>query len=163
MKNRILPFLSILFCVACQNTNHSADTQLPLPTLEFFGDSINPELPAILASELPEKLANIDSLPCRITGTVAEVCQTKGCWMDLIINDEEILTVRFKDYGFFMPKDIAGKTVLVEGYALRSIEEVAWLKHKAQDAGKTQDEIDAITQDLIQFSFMASGVIVFSE
>ncbi len=49
-----------------------------------------------------------------VRGSAAEVCQAKGCWMVLTEGDRSI-RVTFRDYAFFVPKDIAGKTVVVEG------------------------------------------------
>ena len=43
----------------------------------------------------------------KITGKVTEVCQEKGCWMKIERENGEQLMVKFKDYGFFMPTDIA--------------------------------------------------------
>ena len=40
---------------------------------------------------------------------------------------------------------------------------VDWLKHKAEDAGKSQEEIDAITEPEVKVSFMADGVIIKGE
>jgi hypothetical protein len=48
------------------------------------------------------------------TGTIAEVCQAKGCWMTVRDGDKD-LRVEFKDYGFFVPWDSEGKTVRLQG------------------------------------------------
>jgi hypothetical protein len=76
------------------------------------------------------------------------------------MNNGETIRVTFKDYGFFMPLDAAGKTVIADGIA--SIEEtsVADLKEYAKDAGKSQEEIDAITEPERELVFEASGVII---
>jgi hypothetical protein len=51
-----------------------------------------------------------------LEGTVAAVCQKKGCWMELKPADGETgVRVTFKDYGFFVPKDAAGLKVRAEG------------------------------------------------
>jgi hypothetical protein len=57
------------------------------------------------AAKAPEILA---------TGTVAEVCQAKGCWMTVRDGDRD-LRVEFKDYGFFVPWDSEGKRVRLQG------------------------------------------------
>ena len=51
------------------------------------------------------------------------------------------MRVRFKDYGFFVPRGISGKTVVLDGYAFHSTTSVAQLRHYAQDAGKSKAEI----------------------
>jgi len=54
----------------------------------------------------------------KITGRVVEVCQEKGCWMKIEKADGERMMVKFKDYGFFMPKNIQGKDVVFDGEAV---------------------------------------------
>jgi len=49
-----------------------------------------------------------------VEGTAVEICQKKGCWMD-IKDGEDLITVRFKDYAFFMPKDGAGRNAKIQG------------------------------------------------
>jgi hypothetical protein len=51
----------------------------------------------------------------KITGKVVEVCQEKGCWMKIEKADGEKMMVKFKDYGFFMPKNIQGREVVLDG------------------------------------------------
>jgi hypothetical protein len=50
----------------------------------------------------------------RAFGIVAEVCQAKGCWMN-IEGGDVTMRVEFEDYGFFVPSNAAGKKVQLEG------------------------------------------------
>jgi hypothetical protein len=102
-----------------------------------------------------EKLENV-----KIKAKVEAVCQTKGCWMNLVSEDapQSPMFVKFKDYGFFMPKDIAGREVIVEGEAYYEETGVDELRHYAEDEGKTPEEIAAITEPLKELKFMATGV-----
>jgi hypothetical protein len=61
---------------------------------------------------------------------------------------------------FFVPTDIVGKTVVLDGIATQKEVSVAELKHYAQDAKKSQAEIDAITKPEKQVRFLADGVLV---
>ncbi len=70
------------------------------------------------------------------------------------------MRVTFKDYGFFVPKDIAGKTVVVEGVAQKKTTPVSELRHYAEDAGKSKAEIAQITDPKNELAFVADGVIV---
>ena len=76
------------------------------------------------------------------------------------VSDEQNMHVSFKDYGYFVPKDIDGKESIIEGYAYMETMSVDDLKHYAEDAGKSQEEIDAITEPETKLSFVADGVIV---
>jgi len=98
----------------------------------------------------------------KFTAKVESVCQVKGCWMNLVPseagNDE--IFVKFKDYAFFMPLDISGKNVIVEGVAYKEVTPVDELKHYAEDEGLPQEEIDKIVEPKEEIKFMADGVIV---
>ncbi|HEV8283869.1 MAG TPA: DUF4920 domain-containing protein [Chitinophagaceae bacterium] len=96
----------------------------------------------------------------KITGKVAEVCQAEGCWIRLQKTDGSTLLVRSKNHAFVMPKDIVGKTVVVDGEAtVKEISE-AMRKHYAEDAGKSKEEIEKIKGDTKEIIFMAKGVKV---
>ena len=96
-----------------------------------------------------------------VEGTVVEVCQKKGCWMTLEpTGGDEQVTVRFKDYGFFMPKTLSGSRVVVQGMAKRTEVSVADLRHYAEDAGKSAEEIAAITEPEMEVELTATGVRV---
>ena len=83
----------------------------------------------------------------------------KGCWMRLALGDDESF-VKFKDYGFFVPKDLSETDAIVAGRAYVALTTVEELKHFAEDAGKEQSEIEAITEPELSYSFMAHGVLV---
>ena len=126
---------------------------------ENFGKKIN-EKSAIEAAQLPNKMGTKESMNAKVTGTVESVCQAKGCWMKVKMDNGETMRVTFKDYGFFVPKDIAGKTVVVEGVAEKKTTPVAELRHYAEDAGKSKEEIAKITDPQNELAFVADGVIV---
>jgi hypothetical protein len=96
----------------------------------------------------------------KVSGKVVEVCQEKGCWMKLERANGEPLMVKFKDYGFFMPKNIVGKEVVIEGTASIKETSVKQLRHYAQDAGKSKEEIEKIKKPKKDVQFVASGVLV---
>ena len=99
----------------------------------------------------------------KVVGTVDAVCQMKGCWMNITEVDKPEMMVKFKDYGFFVPKDIAGRKVVMQGYAYREVTPVDELRHYAEDAGKSKEEIEKITQPKEELKFMASGVLLLDE
>ena len=84
----------------------------------------------------------------------------KGCWMKMNVNNDTIL-VRFKDYGFFVPKNgIEGKSSVINGKISIDTLSIDQLKHYAEDAGKTKAEIALINEPEITISFLADGVII---
>ncbi len=133
------------------------------PSYESYGDKISAE-DAMAYEQLIEDLEGKDSLQAKVVGTVNEVCKVKGCWMTLSsAHSSEPIMVRFKDYGFFVPKDISGKEVIVEGIAYRDLTPVDELRHYAEDAGKSKEEIEAITEPREEVRFLANGVLVSKE
>ena len=64
------------------------------------------------------------------------------------------------DYGFFVPLDLKGKTVVLEGKSFIKTTSVDDQKHYAEDAKKSQAEIDAITEAKKEIRFIAKGIIV---
>ena len=126
---------------------------------DSFGKKID-DKKAIEASVLPAKMGKDDTMNAKVTGTVESVCQVKGCWMKVKMADGETMRVMFKDYAFFVPKDITGKTVVFEGEAQKKTVPVEHLQHYAQDAGKSKEEIAKITEPKQELTFIADGVIV---
>ena len=59
-----------------------------------------------------------------------------------------------------MPKDLSGKKVVIDGYAYVDETSVDMLRHYAEDAGKSEEEIKAITEPKKEVSFEASGVVI---
>ena len=67
-----------------------------------------------------------------------------------------------KDYAVFVPTALKGKTVILEGNAETKVISVDEQKHYAEDAKKSQAEIDAITKPQEEIRFMASGIKVIN-
>lgn len=157
-------YLSIVLALSACQSNTEEPTQEAVveavaPALAYFGEQITDEGSVDVAS-IPAQLAGVDSLRLKVVGTIEKVCQVKGCWMTMRVSDDQNMHVSFKDYGFFVPKDVDGKEAVIEGYVYIETMDVATLKHLAEDEGKTQEEIDAISEPEVSLSFVADGVIV---
>ncbi len=141
--------------VGCQSSPSAAG--------DSFGAGVtNPES-AISLAEVSTQLDSLDSLNVVMRAKVSGVCQAKGCWMNLVdgtTTGQGEMFVQFKDYGFFMPKDLAGKEVIVEGKAYKEATSIEELRHYAEDAGKTAEEIAAITEPTMEKKFLATGVVL---
>ena len=144
--------LLILFCFvslsAC-NTDNKKENTTEVNSIsetdtdnkeEKYGAEITLEN-AIAVSEIPALLAKQDSAELKVIGKIGECCQKKGCWMKVPISDNQEMFVRFKDYGFFVPMDSEGKEIVMEGKVKKEVISVAQLRHYAEDAGKTKEEI----------------------
>ena len=154
----VLVSLSVFIhgCSGDQSKNNAADST---KAVSSFGEKITPD-GAVPVAELIAKMNGQDSMEIKLEGTVDKVCQKKGCWMDIKLSEDQKMKVRFKDYGFFVPKDCGGKTAIMQGKAYLDTLSVKELRHYAEDGGKTEAEIAAITEPKVEYTFMASGVLI---
>ncbi|MFN2424276.1 MAG: DUF4920 domain-containing protein [Cryomorphaceae bacterium] len=163
MRKVLLAFTLLAF-YACssepQTESSEPEAVVEMPTLNVYGDSISPE-GALLPQEMMARLAGNDSIEAKVEAKINQTCRMKGCWMTLDAGDGSEMRVRFKDYGFFVPKEGAdGKTAIVEGFAFVDTISVEHLRHLAEDAGKSEEEIAAINEPEISVNFEAHGVII---
>lgn len=125
-----------------------------------YGKAINAK-DAINVKSLEKKLTADSIYTGKVEGKVVEVCKKKGCFIRVAREGKgDPILVRFKDYGFFMPQDIVGKTVILEGQAKVKEVTVAQQQHFAEDAGKSAEEIAKITAPKIDINIIADGVVV---
>lgn len=168
MKNIISAFLVVLVMVSCKNKETNVEDKSEEKqeiAYASFGDKIVAD-DALSSSNMTEQYKNLkvgDSLEVKMIAKVNEVCQAKGCWMTLDLDNGEYVMVKFKDYGFFMPKNIAGMDVIINGKAFVSEVPVNEQHHYAEDAGKSTEEIALITEPKRTYSFEADGVLLIEE
>lgn len=93
-----------------------------------------------------------------VNGVIKDVCQVKGCWLTLESADGDAVRVTFKDYSFFVPKDISGKEVVIKGVGKIETTSVEDQRHYAEDEGQSEEEIAKITEPLMEYTFVAEGV-----
>ena len=110
---------------------------------------------AITVEEAINKAA-ISSEPVLVEGKIGSVCQVKGCWMGFTSTVGDI-RVTFKDYGFFVPFSILGKTVQAEGTVQKVRLSLEDSKHLVKDGG---GDPDSVTEPLVEYQMIASGVAV---
>ena len=114
---------------------------------------------AVAPDELKDKLVDnqFDGL---VKAKVGEVCQAEGCWMKLKNPEGQDIFVKFKDHAFLIPKDLAGHSAVVYGTAIRKTVSVEDQRHYAEDAGKTKEELAAITEPKVELRIDATGVVI---
>ena len=125
----------------------------------YFGEQIS-VVNLVSGEKVVTMLGEQDSIWVSMKSNIVSNCQKSGCWMDLDVGNEDVIKVTFKDYAFFVPLDSEGKTATVEGFAKKELIPVDMLKHYAEDEGKSQEEIDAITEAEFAYTFEAIGVII---
>ena len=162
MKKVFVLAVAVFSMIACKNVEVKEVTSVAPEKFQSFGDSITAE-GAITKEELLAKFETLkegDTIELKFRSEIKDVCQKKGCWMNMNLSDDKNTFVRFKDYGFFMPFNAAGSEAIVNGKAFISVETVDELKHYAKDAGKSQVAIDSITEPKVSYSFLSNAVLI---
>lgn len=163
LKNFLFVLTTILIFAACGEAPKSPEQVAhEKASDQIFGEKINADN-ALTFTALLNKMDQLDSMETKVTGTVESVCKKKGCWVNIVSDDGREMFVKFKDYGFFLPKDCEGRKVVMEGKAFREVTQVDELQHLAEDGGASKEEIAKITEPKEELKFMASGVMLLAE
>ncbi|MES3019001.1 MAG: DUF4920 domain-containing protein [Bacteroidota bacterium] len=162
MKRILLPVCALAILTACNSQPktelHSTEN---FKTASVYGDSVM-DNNIIQLNAVTTAMKGEEKKDLKIRGKVEEVCQKKGCWMVMKLGNGENMRITFKDYKFFVPKDLAGKEVVVDGYAYLDTTSVKQLQHYAKDGGKSDTEIAAIVSPKTEIAFEARGVAVMN-
>jgi len=168
---KLVSFIIVVSVLAACNTNSKNENSSEDKVVEVkeelvraedghYGEEINEE-GVVEMSDFLTQIEMNDSLFVKIKGTIEKTCKMKGCWMTVETGEGETMRVSFKDYGFFVPMEgMEGKEVIIEGMAKKKLTSVQELKHYAQDGGATKKELEAITEDSEELTFVANGVII---
>jgi len=162
MKIKFILLLSLTFLWACQTeTQEDTSTDSTIVGISYHGEKID-ESNAVAVAELPKIMGEKMLLEnVKLEGDVTAACKNKGCWMKTKLDGEEEMRITFKDYGFFVPKDAAGKKAIFEGKAYYDTTDVETLRHYAIDGGMTEEEAKkTITEPKFSLAFEATGVII---
>ncbi|THU38101.1 DUF4920 domain-containing protein [Niastella caeni] len=126
---------------------------------DWYGEKVQ-TANAINIALIPAKLNDNPTFNTKVKAKVLDVCPKKGCWLKLAVNDSTTAFVKMKDYGFFLPTAVKGKTIVLDGEVKMVTTSVDELQHYAKDAKKSQAEINAITEPKKEIRFTATGITV---
>jgi hypothetical protein len=160
MRSLHISLIATVLLFSCNPTGKKqAGTEKQASEQGYYGEKITTEN-SISGSQLLDMMQNKDSVWVTMKSKIVSNCQKSGCWMDLDLGNDEVIKVSFKDYTFVIPIDSQGKMATVEGFAKKELISVELLKHYAEDAGKTEEEIAGITKEEYIYTFEATGVII---
>lgn len=162
MKSIYLLASLLIFLSACSSEKTEKEIIKEEKTYASFGKKISEKDPLSAKQMLGiyDKLEAGDTVNAKFTGTIFSVCQKKGCWMEVDLDDDYAAHVTFKDYDFFVPLNASESVAIVNGRAFVTETTVLELKHIAEDEGLSQEEIDAITEPEYTLGFIADGVLI---
>jgi len=126
---------------------------------DWYGEKVQ-TANAIDIADIPAKLKDKEAFTTKVKAKVLDVCMKKGCWLKLAVNDSTTAFVKMKDYAFFLPTAVKGKTIVLDGEVKMITTSVDELRHYAKDAKKPQAAINAITQPKKEIRFTATGITV---
>jgi hypothetical protein len=125
--------LSLVIAALCVNVSALAGQKAG----KHFGAPFT-EAKVIALEKAMSDVEKLASTPIKIEGEIKDVCQAKGCWL-VVTDGERAIRVSFKDYGFFVPKDAAGKKVVLEGTVEKKIISEMHAQHIAQESKEKTD------------------------
>lgn len=152
---KISVFATVMFCVislSAQPPKGPADKGM------HFGVKTT-ESGAIGIDSLSSALAGKTTADIKVKGKVAEVCKAEGCWLKME-TPNGLMMIRMKDHSFMVPLSLNGKTIIATGTVNYKETSVERLKHYAEDAGKTQEEIAKIVAPKKEMTMDAAGILV---
>lgn len=165
MKKIIFLLAISLTVFSCKNEAKTVEPNVeeaqPEIAYASFGDKIT-DADVLTSERMMEHYKTLkvgDTINSKMQGKIIEVCSKKGCWMTVDVDGDNEIMVKFKDYGFFMPLNAEGDVVM-NGKAFVTETSVEELRHYAEDAGKSEDEIAAITDPKFEYRFEADGVLL---
>jgi hypothetical protein len=95
----------------------------------------------------------------KLKAIVTDVCTAEGCWIK-VKNADGKMMVKMKDHKFLVPLVLNNKEIIIEGIAEEKVTSVEMLKHYAEDAGKSKEEIAAIKEPKKEITVQAKGILV---
>lgn len=109
---------------SCPSDHHEAHAE-PTPTgpqpsavladgSRQFGGALTDLAPTAL-SAISASPTSYDGQTVRTEGTIARVCQRRGCWMELRADGTEPIRVPMAGHSFFLPRDVEGHAATIEG------------------------------------------------
>src|SRR5687768_8486621 len=119
----------------CSQITFAQPPKGPAKTGNTYGEVIKADGEIALA-DLPAKLNNDEVIQTKVKARVLDVCPKKGCLISLLMPDSTKAFVKMKDYGFFVPVDLKGKNIVLDGEAAMKTISVEELQHYAEDAKK---------------------------
>jgi hypothetical protein len=101
--------------VECQE-NAAPPVPHPVSGGQLYGAALDQALDLTPLSSLLASPAEFAGRIVRTTGVIGRVCQHRGCWMELRVEENgTVARVPMAGHAFFVPSDSTGRTATVQG------------------------------------------------
>lgn len=121
-----------------------------------YGDAQTVKRTSVPVASLPQA----EGYEIVLEGWVTEVCAVKGCWMRVQDDDGDVVLVRFKDYGFFVPRNARGRRTVIHGTPQVRTFSIEQRRHLLEDANASAEEIARVDAPSTEVVFLADGAWV---
>lgn len=132
--HRLLPALSIAIAITLLPFSARAEEAAAAP--QVYGAPVTVKKSLSLA-KLEKKPERFVGKTVKIEGTVREVCQGRGCWIEVEGKDGSTFLAKSLDESVLVPKDCQGWQVIVQGV----VTQLAAKGHEGHD--HAHDEAEA--------------------
>jgi hypothetical protein len=152
MKKLILSFILVAMLFSgCDPSGNSNQTQTKLQQKEAT-------IPVIQSDKLAAAMGTTTELKLQLQGKILDVCRGSGCWLEMDMGDGQRVLVTFPKDVYVVDTSAIGKLGIVDGLATKEIISVKRLQLQAADEGASEEEINAITESVAEYSLEASLV-----
>ncbi len=126
---------------------------------QAYGKPFTVSTPATPIAEVLANPEKFEGKTVKLSGTVSQVCQAKGCWFEVAPTaGGRGARIKSVDYSIFVPKDCAGRTAVVEGTFKSTTLSEAQAKHLADDAAKAGGKAADVKGPVKEFQVAATAV-----
>lgn len=164
MLKKIVLIGAAVLAVACSSDSKpkaelkTFDEEIIKKDYIFYGEELA-TTPIYKMESFNDVSVGNEPMTLALEGKIKAVCKKKGCWMKMDNPNGDDLFVSF-DYVFLVPKNADGRRAVIEGVLSNDTTSVEYLKEIARDAGKSQTDIDKITEPEISKTFLAKSVLI---
>lgn len=152
-----LVLLSCALGIAHDDGHHDSHPAAASATATEFGDVSKMGADSTQLDAVVKNYEKYKTQTILTSGTVKKVCEKMGCWFVLEDGKTQV-RVLMKDNGFSVPANLVGKRVKMLGSIQQKELPVKVLRHYLKDEGKSDKDVEKITQPQTVFLFEASGV-----
>lgn len=124
----------------------------------FYGAEFTVIEPPLTLAKALEQAPDTEGA-VKVEANVKAVCKKKGCWFTMTDDStDEVVRVRMKDYGFFVPKNVDGARVVAEGTLVSKEISQEEAQHYADDAAEAGEEAKKVEGPQKTWEFTATAV-----
>ena len=163
MISRALLIFLLMTCFSC-NSNDSEQKLLNKSNPSGLYGYMSKTYKVYGVDELIQNKDDYINSIVKVTGLIEEVCPMRGCWLQVISEDDKSKKIRFKvkDGDIVFPLSSKGRKVVAEGQfsvlSLNTKQAKNWKKHLAAEKGIDIDTASIILTDNDYFEYRLNTI-----